>query len=367
MAFSQERIVPRMNEKPSFDCATAKTAAARLICADGELALLDGELGVAFQKRKAQTPASDQARFVAEQLVWIKDRNTRCELDGKNNAAIEALVGSKRCMVGLIQERIAFFTQTASAAPNISKVKQGMAYEAARAIILSAGWQASFFKKTILNEIHRDLQAWFIDAGFMEVEDCSPTGDALCVAEFHDAEGKRKLYVFTTSGSRDEIKYVGHDPRIVSFCIDKRTVNCEQPMDANQVAVLLDKRDPAMSALDEIAATMANLDSKQLTAALNVIVSPNARVASDTDSKLYGSLGNCAASTVKHGNRSTVKMLQNDCAREYLAWFPTCIQTGQTTKACAAMALLMARVAIEGFEKYCVGATAKDAARFGCL
>src|SRR5271170_5394108 len=40
-----QTLVPRGNEKSSFDCAKAKTAAARLICADGELARLDGELG----------------------------------------------------------------------------------------------------------------------------------------------------------------------------------------------------------------------------------------------------------------------------------------------------------------------------------
>jgi uncharacterized protein YecT (DUF1311 family) len=90
--------VPRGNEKPSFDCAKAKTAAARLICADGELARLDGELSVAFQKWKA------------DQLAWIRDRNTRCELDGKNSAAIEVLASSKRCMAARIQERIAFLT-----------------------------------------------------------------------------------------------------------------------------------------------------------------------------------------------------------------------------------------------------------------
>ena len=67
------------------------------------------------------------------------------------------------------------------------------------------------------------------------------TGDALCIAEFHDAEGKRKLYVFTTSGSQDEIQYIGHNPQVVSFCIDRKTVNCEKPMDANEVAALFGK------------------------------------------------------------------------------------------------------------------------------
>ena len=110
------------------------------------------------------------------------------------------------------------------------KVYQGMPYATARKVLLSSGWQPSLFKKTPLNEIDRDLQDWFITAGFMEVDECSGTGDGLCVAVFRDAEGKRRLYLFTTSGSRDEIKYLGHAPQIVSFCIDKKSVNCEEPI-----------------------------------------------------------------------------------------------------------------------------------------
>jgi TPR repeat protein/uncharacterized protein YecT (DUF1311 family) len=109
---NDERVVPRSNEKPSFDCTQAKTASARLICADAELAQLDGELGVAFQKRKALISAPDQSQFVAEQLAWIKDRNTRCELVGKNTAAIDVLASSKPCMMNAIRERIAVLGQT---------------------------------------------------------------------------------------------------------------------------------------------------------------------------------------------------------------------------------------------------------------
>jgi uncharacterized protein YecT (DUF1311 family) len=107
--------MPRGSEEPSFDCAKARSAASRIICADGELARLDRELGVAFQKRKAQISASDQPRFVADQLAWIRDRNTRCDLEGKSNAPIEGLASSKPCMVSVIRERIAFLTQSGSA------------------------------------------------------------------------------------------------------------------------------------------------------------------------------------------------------------------------------------------------------------
>jgi hypothetical protein len=66
------------------------------------------------------------------------------------------------------------------------------------------------------------------DPGFMEIEECSPTGNAFCMAVFHDPKGKRHLYVFTTSGNRDEMKYRGISiPQLVSFCMDKKTVNCD--------------------------------------------------------------------------------------------------------------------------------------------
>ena len=73
-------------------------------------------LGVAFQKRKAQIAAPDQSKFVAEQLAWIRDRNARCQFDGKGSAAIEVLASSKSCMVSAIRERIAVLAQTDSTA-----------------------------------------------------------------------------------------------------------------------------------------------------------------------------------------------------------------------------------------------------------
>ena len=94
--------------QPSFDCARAKAAAARLICADANLARLDGKLGTAFQKRKLQLSPPDQSKFVADELSWLRDRNVRCSLVGKNDLEIEALASSKSCLLSAIRERIAF-------------------------------------------------------------------------------------------------------------------------------------------------------------------------------------------------------------------------------------------------------------------
>jgi uncharacterized protein YecT (DUF1311 family) len=109
---SRPVLSPRGSENPSFDCSRGKTLAARLICADGELARFDGERGVGFQRRKAQIPASDQTRLVEEQLAWIRDGNARCELVGKNTATTEVLASWKPCMLSVIQERVAYLAQT---------------------------------------------------------------------------------------------------------------------------------------------------------------------------------------------------------------------------------------------------------------
>lgn len=106
-------IVPRGNEKPSFDCARAITPSARLICADAQLAKLDGLLGIVLQKRKVQMSSPDQSKFIAEQLAWIRGRNARCGLDGRDSATLGILANSKPCMMLAIQERIAVLAQPA--------------------------------------------------------------------------------------------------------------------------------------------------------------------------------------------------------------------------------------------------------------
>jgi uncharacterized protein len=119
-----QTLVPRGSERPSFDCSKARTAAARLICADGELAQLDGDLGTAFQDRKAQLSPTDASALVADELTWIRDRNARCDLVGKNDAAIEVLATSKPCLASAIQQRIASLAPSGSALAPMSPPQQ---------------------------------------------------------------------------------------------------------------------------------------------------------------------------------------------------------------------------------------------------
>ena len=99
---------PETNQvaNPSFDCTKAKTASARLICSDGELAQLDGQLGGAFQQVRSNLDGADREDFVREQLDWIRERNKNCGLVGKDNAPIDELASSKTCMEDAIRKRL---------------------------------------------------------------------------------------------------------------------------------------------------------------------------------------------------------------------------------------------------------------------
>lgn len=93
-------------QQPSFNCTTAKTASARLICSDPELSNADGALGKAFQGVVGGLEGDAKKAKIQEQIKWIRERNTRCLLDGKQAVAVGELVGSKPCMLSWIKIRI---------------------------------------------------------------------------------------------------------------------------------------------------------------------------------------------------------------------------------------------------------------------
>jgi uncharacterized protein YecT (DUF1311 family) len=105
------------NAKPSFDCSTAKTASARLICADSELARMDGQLAVPYRQRLGQLVGTDRNAFVEEQRRWIVGRNTRCGLMGRDTEPTEALMSAKPCMVDAIAKRTADLNGSAAGQP----------------------------------------------------------------------------------------------------------------------------------------------------------------------------------------------------------------------------------------------------------
>jgi uncharacterized protein YecT (DUF1311 family) len=108
---ARSALVPRGSVNPSFECASAVRASARLICADGDLAQLDFELGKTFGFRRRQIPTPYQADFIRSQIAWIAGRDEYCGLTGSENAPIDILAKSKPCMMREIQARITVLSQ----------------------------------------------------------------------------------------------------------------------------------------------------------------------------------------------------------------------------------------------------------------
>jgi uncharacterized protein YecT (DUF1311 family) len=96
-------------DKPSFDCATAKSGAARLICGDAELSKADADLGKAFQAWLAPLDGADKSVAIKSQVAWIHVRDTECGLNGKEEASIETLAAAKTCILRTIQSRTMYF------------------------------------------------------------------------------------------------------------------------------------------------------------------------------------------------------------------------------------------------------------------
>jgi uncharacterized protein YecT (DUF1311 family) len=237
-------LVPRGSENPSFDCAKAKTAAARLICADGELAQLDGELGVAFQKRKSEISATDQLNLVAEQLAWIRDRNTRCELVGKNDAAIEVFASSKPCMVSTIQERIAILARNKSTA-TVECHRNGD--------VITTQGIATAKSLELANGSVRNVWLFITDKPICIVE----SEDGITTPKETDVSRFQIIGQPPPSGvaieligklSTGNISQYYAEPTAIEVVSGRRITTAAQDstkFDANQVAALLEKRDGA--------------------------------------------------------------------------------------------------------------------------
>jgi uncharacterized protein YecT (DUF1311 family) len=262
IAATEVRIVPRGDEKPSFDCAQAKAAAARLICADAELAQLDGELGVAFQKQKAQISAPDQAKLTAEQLTWIRDRNTRCELVGKNSATIDVLAKSKACMVSAIQERIVVLARTKSTVTvgchrdgdvvTIQGVATAQSLKLANGSVQNV-WLLVTDRPICLLESPNGVDAPLETSVFrIQIIGQAPPSDTAL-----ELTGKL---------STGNISQYYAEPTAINVISGHRIAAPSPPsapldspkFDANQVAVLLDKRDGA-AASSQVAPTMPSV------------------------------------------------------------------------------------------------------------
>ncbi len=98
-------------------CPTARTAAARLICADTALSALDTKLAAAFRQNRSRVPPAAQKGFLNEQLTWMRQRDQKCGLAGKNAAPLDELRKARECMQTEIEARLVQLQNTAQ--PNL--------------------------------------------------------------------------------------------------------------------------------------------------------------------------------------------------------------------------------------------------------
>ncbi len=86
---TDERIT--MLDDPNFDCLAANTAAGSLICSDPSLVIADTELNNQALTLIAKLKEDDAKEAYAEYARWIRARDRKCDLAGKENVPLEEL------------------------------------------------------------------------------------------------------------------------------------------------------------------------------------------------------------------------------------------------------------------------------------
>jgi uncharacterized protein YecT (DUF1311 family) len=104
---TEERIA--ILDDPNFDCLAANTAAGSLICSDPSLAIAETDLNdhalALITKLK-----EDEARDAFDEYArWIRTRDRRCGLAGKENVPLEELSSSENCLADYMSGKTAEF------------------------------------------------------------------------------------------------------------------------------------------------------------------------------------------------------------------------------------------------------------------
>ena len=99
-------FVPRKNEKPSFDCVKGpKKPVDEMICADGELAKADGELGAVYNDKRALLKGAERQAFTASEFAWIEERDRECAVPKSGAWNTRDLLRAKDCLLEKTRSR----------------------------------------------------------------------------------------------------------------------------------------------------------------------------------------------------------------------------------------------------------------------
>jgi uncharacterized protein YecT (DUF1311 family) len=102
---TEERIA--ILADPNFDCLVANTAAATLICSDPSLAIAETELNNEALALITKLGGDDAQRAFAEYGLWIRARDRKCDIAGKENVPLEELLPAEVCLAAYMREKTA--------------------------------------------------------------------------------------------------------------------------------------------------------------------------------------------------------------------------------------------------------------------
>ena len=105
---TEERIA--ILHDPNFDCLAANSAAGALICSEPALELGETELNVLVRALIGKLKDDEAQEAFAEYARWIRDRDRKCNLAGKDNVPLAELASSQDCLENWLKEMAAGMT-----------------------------------------------------------------------------------------------------------------------------------------------------------------------------------------------------------------------------------------------------------------
>lgn len=102
---TEERIA--LLSDPNFDCLAANTAAGSLICSDPSLAIAEADLNDHALALIAKLKEDEARDAYDEYARWIRNRDRKCGLVGKENVPLEDVSSSEDCLADFMNGKTA--------------------------------------------------------------------------------------------------------------------------------------------------------------------------------------------------------------------------------------------------------------------
>ena len=102
---TEERIA--ILRDPNFDCLASNTAAGALICSDPSLAEAETDLNAHVLALIGKLNEEEAKGAFAEYARWIRERDRKCDLAGKDNVPLSELAPSEGCIAAFLRDKTA--------------------------------------------------------------------------------------------------------------------------------------------------------------------------------------------------------------------------------------------------------------------